>query len=894
MRKISVKNKCLIAQCIISVATITIIIVINCLILLSNIRENAIKDNEYYLKNTLSNITEYLNLIESNLVSNFDKIYESLNNYYQSDELQKFLDRYKLEYELKNIKSCVKNIESVSFISDKFTINTGNSPAFTYDYDYLKSNYVNDKELVSLISSDFDLLLKKDYYDLEILPALFKAYDYYIVLNINFYNEFFNIDNEIDTFFLCHGKKLNIGNKISYQFLSQLLLTENYGKDYYENYYIDYSPVTASTYMISLVKIDNITSNFDVFLTETIMLTAVLISIDLIAGYFFVKKIFSLLYQFKQHLSDTKTLSTFEIPQYSNALWHNLPIAKKIIVYFILFSIVPILIINTYFLIRMPAVHTKSIEDSYALFAKQAAQNIDYKLNIFKTKIDTLILSNSVQYYFIAENNLLVQENEDEGSLNYIQPSTEIGNLYNINKDISNYDIYAYADNLILYDNDGNILFPQNILSDDFRHNEKWFINKFINYTLPVLSSHLTIEQDETFLNAIAYRPLGYIRLIFSKEKFSHIFTVFDNEINTLCYITDNENNILSCVDTSKIGMNETDAGLYNSASDLKFTSSIKSDELFFNYVVKKTETYKKSNILYLSNILLLSFILFFSVIFAILLSKSLVKDIHILQKNLSSISNLNEEIKFNTESNEIKALIDTFNDMMKRVKTLTMEINQKKLEFEKLEKLKKEADLIAHQTQIDPHFIYNVFASISILIRLKKNAQAEKMLNAVSNMLKLSLYRNVSIVPLSEEVEHLKAYINIQKIRFEDKIKFHLNIDENLMNIKILKLILQPLVENAIKHGLEPQNGGEIFIDIYKKDDRLIYSVKDTGIGFTEEKLNKIKSNMLNNDFSNHLGLININQRLNLNYGKNYTLDIESAENKGTTITLSLPINNN
>ena len=241
--------------------------------------------------------------------------------------------------------------------------------------------------------------------------------------------------------------------------------------------------------------------------------------------------------------------------------------------------------------------------------------------------------------------------------------------------------------------------------------------------------------------------------------------------------------------------------------------------------------------------------------------------------------------------SNELHSLTEAFNAMLIRIDKLVLQAKEQQLHIQQLELVKKQAELIAYQSQVNPHFLYNAFANISMMIRLNKTQDALQFLSALANMLKLSLFRNQLIVPLREEIEHAEAYVRVQKMRFGNKIKIHTDIDKKLLDYSTLKLILQPIIENTFNHGIEPKGTGIIHIRIFEKDNLLIYEIEDNGVGFSPEKLEELTQQLKTTDLSKHFGLGNINQRIKLNFGEQYGLKLASVQNYGTIVTVILPL---
>ncbi|QZY54276.1 sensor histidine kinase [Crassaminicella profunda] len=202
--------------------------------------------------------------------------------------------------------------------------------------------------------------------------------------------------------------------------------------------------------------------------------------------------------------------------------------------------------------------------------------------------------------------------------------------------------------------------------------------------------------------------------------------------------------------------------------------------------------------------------------------------------------------------------------------------------------KLLATAELKALQAQINPHFLFNSLTVIGSLCRINPE-KARSLITHLSNVFRKNLNMNKELIDLEVELNHVKSYVEIEKARFEDKLEVIYDIEENL-NCILPPLTLQPLVENAIKHGLLPKkNGGKVSVIGIKQKDEVIIYIEDDGVGIEEEKLSHIMSE--ENVHRDSLGINNVNQRLMGMFGEKYGLQIDSKVGKGTSILLRIPI---
>jgi two-component system sensor histidine kinase YesM len=237
------------------------------------------------------------------------------------------------------------------------------------------------------------------------------------------------------------------------------------------------------------------------------------------------------------------------------------------------------------------------------------------------------------------------------------------------------------------------------------------------------------------------------------------------------------------------------------------------------------------------------------------------------------------------THSIEIKALDDGFNDMAKRINTL---IAGQKAQQESLHR----AELELLQAQINPHFLYNTIDSIVWLAETDDNKGVIKMATSLSVFFRNSLAGGKDIIPISDERDHVRSYLEIQKTRYSDILTFNIDIPQNLLSYFIPKLTLQPLVENAIYHGTKNKRAvGEVKISGYEENGDIFLSVWDNGIGMTPDQLSALRSGLYT-DKHTGLGLINVHKRLKLYCGEAYGLSFDSVFGEWTRVTVRLPQN--
>jgi two-component system sensor histidine kinase YesM len=289
------------------------------------------------------------------------------------------------------------------------------------------------------------------------------------------------------------------------------------------------------------------------------------------------------------------------------------------------------------------------------------------------------------------------------------------------------------------------------------------------------------------------------------------------------------------------------------------------------------------------------SILLIFSAVgFAVVAAWGLSRSIYTPIKKLHDVTTTitkNDLQALMTSDNvdEITELGMSFNIMIGKIKEL---LDSKIKEQENL----KKAELRALQAQINPHFLYNTLDTIIWMAESKKTDQVVKIVSALSNFFRISLSKGMDWITIGEEVERIRSYLTIQQMRYQDILDFKIEVDEDVSENTILKLILQPLVENALYHGIKnKRQGGTISVRARRKNqDEVLLEVEDNGIGFTPEKLAQLRAELEDDSgdikLESGFGIGNVNKRIRLYYGKPYGLTVESEYTTGTCVTLVIP----
>ncbi|MDE7202871.1 MAG: sensor histidine kinase [Lachnospiraceae bacterium] len=285
-----------------------------------------------------------------------------------------------------------------------------------------------------------------------------------------------------------------------------------------------------------------------------------------------------------------------------------------------------------------------------------------------------------------------------------------------------------------------------------------------------------------------------------------------------------------------------------------------------------------------------------FCIIFFLMLTRGIVRPLRqfhdtILQIRQSKQRGLKTDLNLKGCA-EITELGYEFTGMLADIEKLNRQIFQSAMDLYELKVQKQEAELAYLRSQIDPHFLYNTLEVIRKMALEKNSPEIAQMAVDMGNIFRYSA-KGEDKVTLEEEIAIIKSYIRIQQMRFAGKIEVFYFISEEVLCLRVMKMLLQPIVENSIFHGLEPKNQkGSLYIGARREEETLVITVKDDGVGIAKEKLDILQRELVSEhaDTREHVGTLNTNARIKLYYGKEYGVFIESCPEDGTTVILKLP----
>lgn len=282
----------------------------------------------------------------------------------------------------------------------------------------------------------------------------------------------------------------------------------------------------------------------------------------------------------------------------------------------------------------------------------------------------------------------------------------------------------------------------------------------------------------------------------------------------------------------------------------------------------------------------IMSFAIFILVFLNMFVSSRIANPIRALEKCVKKLENGVKDVDISISgSYEIQHLGKAIRSMVNQMHTLMDNIMVE-------QESKRKSELNALQAQINPHFLYNTLDSIIWMIENENYDGSIIMVTALAKLFRISLSKGKNIITVRDEIEHARNYLTIQNIRYKNKFTYYIEVDEKTLNFASIKLIIQPLIENAIYHGMEFMGGdGEILVKTYSKENDLYIDVIDNGLGMPQEVADTLLTNESKVEKkSSGIGLKNVNERIQLYFGTNYGLEIYSEPDEGTTVRIHMP----
>ncbi|MEK8127919.1 histidine kinase [Paenibacillus filicis] len=375
-------------------------------------------------------------------------------------------------------------------------------------------------------------------------------------------------------------------------------------------------------------------------------------------------------------------------------------------------------------------------------------------------------------------------------------------------------------------------------------------------------------------------KPYAYLIISLPEEKVRKVLQTYDS--NQQIMIVDSGGLILSHNDSSKIGtaLAYDESELYVSSKALSFGGWQIVSLVPYNHITRFiTQLFRSIGIFQL-----ILFSLF--VILIVYMMDRFTKPVLKLARLASKIDSGNLEFRSHIKGrDEVGILGTSFDSMLSRIQVMIRQIETE-------QNLKRQMELEMLQAQLQPHFLFNILNSIRINSMSQGHDETAGLLLSLSSFLRMTINRNNEWVRLEEELETMTHYVKLMNFRHRETIRFEMYCSSDSSVFKVPRLLLQPIVENAILHGLE-HTGGTITVSCWVEEEHLIVAVKDSGKGMPREEVEQLQSGLADGKHKPHagIGLTNVYDRMRLSYGTDCGINIESTVGFGTTIRLSMPI---
>ncbi len=572
-------------------------------------------------------------------------------------------------------------------------------------------------------------------------------------------------------------------------------------------------------------------------------------------------------------------------------------IRYKIFTHFFALIMVIIVILDIFFIYKLSDITEKNAHIYSYEITKQLGRNIEDYVNHMKkvswvlSQDESLqnILRRKVEEPFTAKNVSLEQFKINANMANDIESIIIFGRNGTTLVDSNSYKIKDYIDitkmdwYISAIQNKGKLILSSSHIQNYIENNEKWvfsvssaIIDKETDEVLGVMLVDMSYKKLADICNQITLGNRGYVYIISKNQD------IIYHPQQQLIYSG------LKMEDLSSVGKQVEGSFVEKEAKSRLVTVHTLKEVGWTVVGVSYLEELLTSQSGITITVVIISIL---CVLIALVLSKQISQEISKPILELENImaevekGGLDVDISIDTNTKEIQNLSKSFQTMLLEIKVLLGRIkdNEKKL---------RKSELKILQAQINPHFLYNALDTIIWLAEREEHKKVVNMTAALARYFRLSLSKGVEVIPIFSEIEHVKYYLLIQKIRYENKLTYSINVDTELYQYSTVKIILQPLVENALYHGIKDlDEGGNIKISGHKQGENIILSVEDNGKGMTKEQIDTILTRPISASITTGgVAIKNVHERLQVYFGKEYGLKYESVLGEWTKVDVVIP----
>ncbi len=424
-----------------------------------------------------------------------------------------------------------------------------------------------------------------------------------------------------------------------------------------------------------------------------------------------------------------------------------------------------------------------------------------------------------------------------------------------------------------------------------------WFLEKQEGRESEIYVTRMVYDRD-------SYNEIGLIAINIKKEYLESVYTDLSREsLNNISILSENNEEIIKQQENSGILKNfyrqqlQGRRGFYkdNKAGMLVSYVLLEDPSWKIVYHIPLKELYREMDTLKRWVLLIIVYGLIILSVLSVLTSVDIITPINKLVEGMKKVEkgNKHEDIELD-RSDELGYLSESFNRMSKKIDYLVNRIYKEEIAL-------KEAEIKALQAQINPHFLFNTLENINWMARLNGVPEISETVSALAKLIDGSIGRGDRTISLKEELEYIDNYMTVLKNRYEDRLEVIKILDEGLMDKKIPRLLIQPLVENAVKHGIgKSRRKGVIRLEAFREEGHIVFEVEDNGMGMTAEELEALNKRLQEDELilegngtapaRKSIGLENVNRRIKLLYGSSYGVKIESSYDEYTKVTVRIP----
>lgn len=557
--------------------------------------------------------------------------------------------------------------------------------------------------------------------------------------------------------------------------------------------------------------------------------------------------------------------------------FRNMKFRYKLITTYILLGIIPMTIMGLVWYNQTRTILMKQEKSSIENYLTQAVSNMDNQLRIYNDLSDYIAFNQQISHVVSHEYDSYYDMYNQFS--NVLDPM--LASLKYFHSDINQITIYT-KNNVVKHN---TTLAPITEIE-----NEDWY--KIIKGNNDI---HWFVSQDEKKVFCARNIPTlenNYeVGVLYVQVDYEKLFESFKqmNDSNYGIFIMDELGNNIFNFDqfedpnkSRKMTFDEFNKGIGKENIYTIVTAHSVNNNWTVSLYKPQKLIYESTNFMITGNVIAIMLLIVFSIIITSVLSKVMVSGLEKLRANMEEVEKGNMEItvKSNNED-EVGALIRGFEKMILQIKALIEDVYESRL-------IQKDYEMKALQAQINPHFLYNSLSLINWMALETDQEDISKITLSLSTFYRTALNKGKNILRVRDEIKNMRSYLDIQLMMHDYEFDVDVQVEEDILDYNILNLILQPLIENAINHGIDLKTNGRGCIKIIgeKQNDEIVLIVSDNGVGMSNEQAESILTNK-----SNGYGVKNVNERIKLYYGEQYQLKIESEIGIGTKVKVTIPI---